>query len=498
MPANGRMAHFTVDNMGGALSSRGSEVITVADDGTTGLIPVFLKYFRDEVPPPFNLSHPSVSPTQVAIIQANWHGITQGTSAFDPAKHLTPTKFFYNTFYQTLFTTSPALRSIFRSSMTTQGKTLAGTLRTLVTIANGGKFVETVQAIAERHLGLGIAKQHYKDFGVVLLSTLEAVSGDSWSRGVKEAYFNAYALCLYVMMPIIAGDDPVPMPESLSATITQSDALSPTAKRITLTFDYALKYYPGDAVWLGLPGDDRRHFVIISFPDDDADENVLSIFVDDSCPSSHWLCTQSPGATVQLFWIESDVRFETDTPEVLPQHVVFVSYGIGCIPFITMVEGLSRIGDDRWQGSVVTLQCGPSPHELEPYNERVPTTGKRIAWEKSTVFFSHMVTAAKLKEIVPHLALAELYVSGPKSFVATAKDAWVAAGGSPDRMNWYSLAADRRFSMSDVSLSALKLAESRANLFGDKGESTIGGDGDDQTEPDGGGGESIGPVLLLG
>ncbi|KAF0714136.1 Aste57867_4023 [Aphanomyces stellatus] len=449
--------------MGGAVSKKGSEVITVSANGEIGLADSFVKYFKAQVPEPFKLDRPTVNRKHEALIKENWGAILKGTSAFDATKHLTPTKFFYNTFYQTLFTTSPPLRSLFRSGMTSQGKALAGMLHTLVTIINGDSFVETVQTIAERHLTYGVSKKHYIDFGIVFLATLETVSGNKWTPLVKEAYLNAYALCLFVMMPIISGDAPVAIPESVPATIVKSVIVGKGIKRLTLKYNFPLRFHPGDAVWLGFPVDSVevcRHYTIASPCTDGLYE--LSIVVEDRSPSSHWLCTQPVNTKLKLFWIESDVRLETDVPDALPKNIVFISYGYCCIPFIAMTEGLERV-KKQWYGSVTALQCAPTEKELEPYNVGVPTKlWAKIEWDAYKVHYDPFVTVAKLKQIVPDIASAVVYVSGPKDFVSMATRAWAGAGGSKANVTEYSFDNTRGFALSKVALKAQKQSSSTA------------------------------------
>ncbi|KAF0713180.1 hypothetical protein As57867_004460, partial [Aphanomyces stellatus] len=236
------------------------------------------------------------------------------------------------------------------------------------------------------------------------------------------------------------------------ATITKSIAISPSAKRITIEFAFTLKYHPGDAIWLGLPletGCIRRHFTITSFWEDRP--NVIDICVQDASASSHWLCTQEPGAVVSLYWVESDVRLETDAQEALPPHIVFVSYGIGCIPFITMLEGLYRVRD-TWKGTVVSLQCAASPDDVTPLNIGVPSTGQPIMWEASSTHYAPTVTGEKLQDIAPNLPHAVLYVSGPTSFVAAARDAWILGGGQRDRTFEFSFDNKCPFTLSTANL----------------------------------------------
>ncbi|KAF0713178.1 hypothetical protein As57867_004458, partial [Aphanomyces stellatus] len=146
--------------MGSSVSVQDASVINITDDGSMGLSTDFAKSLHRIMPAPFNAKNPVVTKKHEELIKTNWAAIHAGTSAFDPAKHLTPIKFLHQTFYQALFVSAPSLRSMFRSSMTVQGKTLTMVLETLITIVRGPNFVSTIQEMARRHLQYGVAKKH--------------------------------------------------------------------------------------------------------------------------------------------------------------------------------------------------------------------------------------------------------------------------------------------------------------------------------------------------
>ncbi|ETV94987.1 hypothetical protein H310_11316 [Aphanomyces invadans] len=423
--------------MGGAVSVEHAEIIYVAEDGSIGLAEPFAARYENDMP--FPIKRPVVTRQHEALIKANWSAICQGTSAFDAAKHLTPTKFFYRTFYNHLFELAPSLRPIFRSSMTVQGKALAGIIKTLATVINGANIVGATHGLAQGHLKYGAKKDHYTVVGQNLLRTLEIVSGDKWTEEIKTAYLTAYSLIYFVMLPVLLNNEPSEITESLPATISKSEAVSATAKRLTLTFDFPLRFHPGDAILLGLPvaegQEERRHYTIASISIQGT--NTFDIVVEDASPSSHWLVSQPAGTTVKLFWVESNVRFEIDSPEVLPTNVLFVSHGVGCVPFLVMLEGLYRIRE-TFHGSVVTLQVAPNQADVEGFKSVVTSTGKPLEWESSSFHYAPAVSADKLKDIAPNLAHSNLYVCGPADFIATTQDAFVAAGGSKDRITVYS------------------------------------------------------------
>ncbi|RHZ07616.1 hypothetical protein DYB31_016805, partial [Aphanomyces astaci] len=214
--------------MGGAVSVENAEIIYVAEDGAIGLTESFASRFENDMP--FDIKRPVVTRQHEALIKANWSAICQGTSAFDAVKHLTPTKFFYRTFYNMLFETAPSLRPIFRSSMTVQGKSLAGIIKTLATVINGANIVSAAHGLAKGHLKYGTKKDHYTVVGQNLLQTLEIVSGDKWTPEISTAYLTAYSLIYFVMLPVILNNEPVEITESLPATISKSEPISATAK----------------------------------------------------------------------------------------------------------------------------------------------------------------------------------------------------------------------------------------------------------------------------
>ncbi|RHZ02572.1 hypothetical protein DYB26_014025, partial [Aphanomyces astaci] len=193
--------------MGGAVSVENAEIIYVAGDGAIGLTEPFAARFENDMP--FDIKCPVVTRQHEALIKENWSAISQGTSAFDAIKHLTPAKFFYRTFYNILFQTAPSLRPIFRSNTTMQGKSLAGIINTLATVINGSDIVWAAQELAKRHLKYGAKKDHYTAVGQNLLQTLEIVSGDKWTPEISTAYLTAYSLIYFVMLPVILNNEPV-------------------------------------------------------------------------------------------------------------------------------------------------------------------------------------------------------------------------------------------------------------------------------------------------
>ncbi|KAF0692281.1 Aste57867_16622 [Aphanomyces stellatus] len=272
--------------MGGVVTTNTSNIVTVDDDGTLRLTWSFRLRTQDHMPVPVALPDPTVSPESEGLINTNWQAICHGTSAFDGIQHGTPAKFFYHTFYQTLFATSPHLRPLFRSSMTTQSKSFAGTLHALVTILTAGDFVETAQGIAERRVAYGVAQEHYTDLALCL---------ERLSKRVRAVPLRDDA---HHFKPRSSPDSR----ESPRNHHAVGRNISTMAKRLT---------FP-----LGLPmteaGIVRRHFVLASFADDRP--GVFCICVEARQRVVVLALTSTARHNRQAVLGRVGVRFETDTP----------------------------------------------------------------------------------------------------------------------------------------------------------------------------------------
>ncbi|ETW03263.1 hypothetical protein H310_04772 [Aphanomyces invadans] len=400
--------------MGGNLSTKHAKTIFVTPDGAIGITYAYAQEYAKHMP--FEIKMPVLTPRHVALIKQNWSAICRGTNAFDSTKHGSPDKFFHRTFYSLLFAVMPSLRCIFRSSLTLQGKSLASIIKVMTGVMSTSNIVERMQTLAEGHLKFGVRKDDYTTMGVTLIRTLEVISGSIWTKEVKEAYLTAYCFLYYLLLPVIAKRAPEPAQESLPCTVSAIEVVAPNARRLTLNYDFPLRFQPGDGVLLGA-GDTKRCFPIASFHTKPT--HTLDIVVD--LTTSDWLCRQAIGSKLRLFWIESHVNFEIDTPDSLPTNVLMVSHGIGCAPFVAMMQGLRSVRD-VYNGHVVALQCADSIEDVEAF--QCPQ-----GVGDYPIHFSPQVTQAKLLEIAPSLPQFELYVTGPRDFVAQVEREYLAAGG---------------------------------------------------------------------
>ncbi|OQR92903.1 hypothetical protein ACHHYP_03065 [Achlya hypogyna] len=405
----------------GAASLEDTSMVYVDDDGSVGI----RDNFRVLLAPDMGMSikEPIVTPKHEALMRSHWAIVVKGTEAFDREKHVTPTKFFYTTFYSLLFEASPSIRPMFRSSMTFQGRMLTGVIGALATATHADNGIFNIQQLAVNHAKYGATNEHYITLGETLLQTLAIVSGSAWTEAIKIAYLNAYCLYYYIMLPVILDTPPAHIKTSLRALVTAKEMLADDIARITITVDFPLRYHPGDAVLLHLPmpsGDERRAYAITSLCEDA--RGTFEICVQSSSASSSWLVDAEVNAAVGVYWIMAGLHFETDTPATLPRKPLFVSEGIGAAPFLAMVKGLRSVLGDM-EGDVVWLQVAPAPVEYftNPWATR---------WDRCGIFADSAVTQSGLLAIAPDLAERHLYVAGSATFIETTKELFVAAGGA--------------------------------------------------------------------
>jgi len=129
-------------------------------------------------------------PKQVALVQASWEKI-RSTDAAQVAAEL---------FYARLFGLDPSIEPMFKGDMKEQARKLAA----MVTFAvNGLTRVEAItpglQALGQRHAGLGVKERHYETVGEALLWTLGKGLGPDFTGEVKEAWAIAYSVIAAAM-----------------------------------------------------------------------------------------------------------------------------------------------------------------------------------------------------------------------------------------------------------------------------------------------------------
>jgi len=96
-------------------------------------------------------------------------------------------------FYARLFETNPEFRPMFKSDLVEQGDKL---MKMLATAVNGldrlDDILPAVRALAARHVGYGVAPEHYGAVGAALLWTLGQGLGPEFTPEAEEAWAATY------------------------------------------------------------------------------------------------------------------------------------------------------------------------------------------------------------------------------------------------------------------------------------------------------------------
>ena len=98
-------------------------------------------------------------------------------------------------FYDRLFELEPSVRPLFKRDLTEQGRMLMQMLSIAVHgLDHLDTIVPAVQQLGKRHVGYGVAREHYQIVGEALLWTLAQGLGDEFTPEVREAWATTYAL----------------------------------------------------------------------------------------------------------------------------------------------------------------------------------------------------------------------------------------------------------------------------------------------------------------
>jgi hemoglobin-like flavoprotein len=129
-----------------------------------------------------------MTPRQVQLVQASFSNVRLMA---DAAARL---------FYHRLFTLEPALKPLFRSDITEQGRKLMAMLGFAVRgLARPEAILPGLAELGRRHAGYGVEDRHYAIVGSALLWTLEQGLGEEFTDELKQAWADAYELIASAM-----------------------------------------------------------------------------------------------------------------------------------------------------------------------------------------------------------------------------------------------------------------------------------------------------------
>lgn len=95
-------------------------------------------------------------------------------------------------FYELLFQRSAEIKQLFRTDMEDQGMRFMTALGVIVRNLDEPKaLAEILEGLGKGHAALGVRIDHYATMTDVLIETLAAHAGDSWSADAEAAWRNA-------------------------------------------------------------------------------------------------------------------------------------------------------------------------------------------------------------------------------------------------------------------------------------------------------------------
>jgi len=394
------------------------------------------------------VARPIVTIENGTKIQEHLAALFRGTSAYDPSVHASPAKFLYSTFYTKLFEVDPKLRPLFRSSVNAQGNILLGKLNIMANINTMDSIVQTAADLGLSHRNFGARREHFFVVGRVLLETLETASGTCWTPELKAAYSSAWSFVTYLMAPVLTQSVEVSnaslysLKPSISVKIISTENITQTVKRIKLEIPHILRFFPGDALLLGIPIPSKpiqfRRYAIVNFRAFGA-QNV-DIIVENCSETSNWLCSQLPGELVDFYWVESPVTIEVDVISSLPANALFISFGIGYVPFLSMIQALHSVRQSYNCESVTLINFAEDTNNIKATQSLFDFAG---VWSELKIH--HLVAninvgvnSSKIFEIVPDFASREVYISCPKYISDVLSQLYLAKGGISHKVKLYS------------------------------------------------------------
>lgn len=105
------------------------------------------------------------------------------------------------TFYAELFALEPSLRRLFKPDIIAQGQKLMHMLGYVVErLDEPAQLLQTVRALAIRHLDYGVEARHYGFVGLALMRTLRHEMGPDFNAETRAAWGAAYQMLSETMI----------------------------------------------------------------------------------------------------------------------------------------------------------------------------------------------------------------------------------------------------------------------------------------------------------
>jgi len=112
--------------------------------------------------------------------------------------------YFYERFYNRLFTAHPSCIPLFKNSIGVQGKALVHMIGAATSLLNNlGQLVPALQDLARRHsVSYKVMGNQYGVVGEVLIATLGEVLGEYWNNDHVNSWLKIYSVMLSVIIPV--------------------------------------------------------------------------------------------------------------------------------------------------------------------------------------------------------------------------------------------------------------------------------------------------------
>lgn len=255
---------------------------------------------------------------------------------------------------------NPQLMNIFSAPAQTtlaQPKALAGSVHAYAAnIHDLGPIVPTVVRIAEKHAGLGVKPEHYAVVGENLLGAISRVLGDAFTPQLQEAWYHAYWQLAKIF--IEAENDLYAKGawkgwKDFKITAHTDETYQIASIKLVPTDPSMLPlkpYKPGQFITLRVMVDELgayqcRHYSLSDSPSPDhyritvKREDLDGGSVPDGLVSTR-LHKLPVGSTIQCTFPTGSFNL----PSPLPEHIVFLSGGVGITPNMSMLNTIVEEG----------------------------------------------------------------------------------------------------------------------------------------------------------